>query len=197
MRLAGKNALGLAIAVVLGLVASVGFVSAAEATAFALAKEGNRYVGEQAKDKILQIRSEKSVGTTVPIVWYVVYHDPTATFKAVEVKFGGGKMLDVKRPLHLLEPITGSHQPLDLSKFTVDSDKAIEIALKEPILDKLSVKATSAKLERGDADQPVWRVRVWAAKLRNPNEQVSLGEIVLSPEDGKVMENGIHIHRVD
>src|SRR5690242_116300 len=86
---------------------------AADSTAFDLIKEGNRYVGEQSKDKIVQIRSEKSVGTINPNVWYVVYYDPTATLKSVEVKFGAGKMLSVKRPLRLLEPVTGGDVPLD------------------------------------------------------------------------------------
>src|SRR6266567_526644 len=70
----------------------------AEATAFELAKEGNRFVGEQSKDRIVQIRSEKSVGGPSPNIWYVVFYDPTATLKAVEVKFGAGKMLDVNGP---------------------------------------------------------------------------------------------------
>ena len=64
-----------------------------EPTAFDLIKEGNRYVGEQAKDRIVQIRSEKSIGTLTPNIWYVVFYDPTASLKAVEVKFGAGKML--------------------------------------------------------------------------------------------------------
>src|SRR4026208_1465246 len=78
-------------------------VCAAEPTAFDLIKEANRYVGEQAKDKVVQVRSEKSVGGVVPNVWYVVLYDPTAAMKAVQVKFGAGKMLDVKRPMRLLE----------------------------------------------------------------------------------------------
>jgi hypothetical protein len=182
----------------LGLLLSQSLAQAAEEpTAFALAKEGNRYVGEQARDQVLQIRSEKSIGTLTPNVWYVVYYDPTATFKAVEVKFGAGKMLDVKRPMRVLEPVTGSKLPLDLSKLKIDSDKAIKIATSEPILDKITVNATSARLERGEAGLPVWKVRVWAAKLRNPSEQADLGEVVLSAEDGHVLKNGLRIKRVD
>jgi hypothetical protein len=168
-----------------------------EMTAFQLAKEGNRYVGEQAKDQVLQIRSEKSIASLTPNIWYVLYYDPTATFKAVEVEFGGGKMIDVKRPVRLLEPVRGSKTPLDLSKLKIDSDQAIKITLSEPVLDKLTVQATSAKLERGDAGQPVWKVRVWAAKLRNPNEQANLGEVTLSAEDGTVIKNSLKIKRVD
>src|SRR6476469_2820568 len=77
-----------------------------EPTAFALVKEGDRYVGEQSRDKVVEIHSDKSVGTVVPNIWYIVDYDPTATFKAVEVKFAAGKMIDVKRPLRMLEPIT-------------------------------------------------------------------------------------------
>ena len=62
-------------------------------TAFDLIKEGNRYVGEQAKDRVVQLRSERSIGSLNPKVWYVVYHDPTARMKAVEVKFAAGKMI--------------------------------------------------------------------------------------------------------
>jgi len=171
--------------------------AAAEPTAFELAREGDRYVGEQARDQVLQIRSEKSIGTLTPNVWYVVYYDPTATFKAVEVKFGAGKMLDVKRPMRMLEPVTGSKLPLELPKLKIDSDKAIKIAADEPILAKITVNAASAKLERGEAGLPVWKVRLWAAKLRNPNEQADLGEVVLSAEDGRVLKNSLKIKRVD
>jgi hypothetical protein len=173
-----------------------GVAVAAEPTAFALAKEGNRYVGEQAKDKIVQIRSEKSIGGLTPVIWYVVYYDSTATFKSVEVKFGAGKMLDVKRPFRLVEPVTGLDKQLPKEKLRIDSDKAIQIATKEPILEKLTIKAARLKLERWE-EQPVWKVRLWAAKIQKPNEQADLGEIFLSAEDGKVLKNDLKISRVD
>src|ERR1051326_4273815 len=143
---------------------------AAEATAFELIKEGNRHVGEEAKDKVVQIRSEKSVGTLTPNIWYVVYFDPDATAKATEVKFGSGKKLTVKRPARILEPLLGTHRPLNREKFKVDSDKVIETALKEPMLNNLKILATQLWLERepwAEEDAPVWRIRLWAAKLRD------------------------------
>ena len=76
--------------------------TAAEPTALELIKEGNRHVGEDSKDKVTQIRSEKSVGGLTPSVWFVVYYDPDARMKATEVKFGGGKKLDVVSPFSLL-----------------------------------------------------------------------------------------------
>src|SRR5271170_4366450 len=100
-----------------------------ELTAFDLVKAGDRYIGEQSKDKVVQIRSERSAGTLTPNIWYVVYYDPDASLKAVEVKFGAGQKMDVSHPFRLLEPITGAEKTLDPSKLKVDSDKALAIAI--------------------------------------------------------------------
>jgi len=178
---------------------------AAEPTAFDLIKEGNRYVGEQAKDRIVQIRSEKSVGTLTPNIWYVVFYDPTASLKAVEVKFGAGKMLTVKRPWRLLEPVSGGDLPVDRQKLKIDSPEAIQIALKEPLLQNLKITATQLKLDRvgegvlgqGGPGQGVWKVRLFAAKLRNPQRDADIGEIWLSATDGQVVKNDLHINHVD
>lgn len=167
-----------------------------EPTAFELIQEGNRYVGEQAKDRVVQMRSEKSIGTLAPRIWYVVYHDPTATFKAVEVKFAAGKMVDVKRPFRVLERITSNTRALPKESLKIDSDEAIEIALKEPILESITPKAVSATLEDSDLG-PAWVIRIWAAKLQKPSENVDIGEVTLSADEGKVLESDLHINRVD
>jgi hypothetical protein len=175
-------------------------LNAAEPTAFELIKEGNRHLGEEAKDRVVQIRSEKSIGTLTPNIWYVVYFDPDATAKAAEVKFGAGKKLSVKRPARILEPITGQHRELNREKMKIDSDKAIEIVKKEPLLDKLTLTATQLWLERRawhSDDIPIWKVRVWAAKLRKPADSVDIGDIYVSADDGKVVRNDLHIGRVD
>ena len=180
----------------LGFVGTILTARASDPTAFELVKEGNRYVGEQSKDKVVQIRSEKSVASLTPKIWRVVYRDETATLKAVEVKFVAGKMTDVKRPLRLLEPILDKHGPLDRTQLKVDSDQAIKTALKEPILENLKITATELKLEHGDA-APVWRIRLWAAKLKNPDKDVDLGEITISAEDGKIVKLDVHLRRVE
>jgi hypothetical protein len=168
----------------------------AEPTAFDLVKEANKYVGEQAKDKLVQLHSEKSVGSLSPSIWFVVLYDPTATLKAVEVKFGAGKMLDVKRPMRLLEPVTGADAPLDKTKLKIDSDKAIKTALKEPLLQNIKPTATQLKLERVGGE-PVWKVKIWAAKLRQPTRDADVGEVWISADDGKVQKSDLHINRVD
>ena len=179
------------------LTLTLGRLEAGEPTAFDLVKEANRYVGEQAKDKVVQLRSEKSIGGLSPSIWYVVLYDPTASLKAVQVKFGGGKMLDVKRPMRLLEPVTGGNKPLDRAKLKVDSDRAIQTAVKEPVLDHVKVRAVAAKLERGELDLPVWKIRIWADRLKEPHKDVDLGEVHVGAEDGKVVKNDLHINRVD
>jgi hypothetical protein len=166
-----------------------------EPTAFQLMKEGNRYVGEQAKDRIVQIRSEKSIGSLTPKVWYVVYYDPTATFKAVEVKFAAGKMIDVKRPFRLIEQIGSASKEMDKDKLKIDSDAAIEKALKEPILENVKVKSVEAKLENGSSG-PVWIIRLWAEKL-NGRDTTDIGKFILTADDAKVIETDIHLNRLD
>ena len=185
---------------------SAGIVArAGEMTALELAKEGNRYVGEQSKDKVVAIHSEKSVGSTTPQIWFIVYYDPTAALKATEVKFGAGKMMDVKRPFRLLEPISGEDKQINRAKLKVDSDKTIKAALAEPLLEKLKVTATQVWLKRaagsfaGEANDndPVWRVRIWAQKLRHPGDDADVGEVFIAAETGKVIKSDLHINRVD
>ncbi|MFM2082644.1 MAG: hypothetical protein RL380_1335 [Verrucomicrobiota bacterium] len=178
---------------------------AADPTALALVKEANRYVGEQSKDKLVQLRSEKSVASLTPQIWYVVLYDPTAALKATEVKFGAGQMLEVKRPFRLLEPVTGQDKILDAKRLNTDSDKALKIALKEPLLGNLKITASQLWLNRAgkfselaaDEATPVWKVKLWAAKLHQPNNDADLGDVFISANDGSVLKSDLHINRVD
>jgi hypothetical protein len=173
-----------------------------EPTAFALIELGNDHVGIDSKDKVVQIRSERSVGSLVPNIWYIVYYDPDARFRATEVKFGAGRKLDVKRPTRLFERVGGATAAMDRDRLQIDSDEAIAIALKEPLLERLTILATELRLERagskgrGDEALPIWRVKLWAERLNRPGRQVGIGEIILSAEDGKVLEVDLHIRRV-
>lgn len=173
-----------------------------EPTAFALIEQGNDHVGIESKDKVVQIRSERSVGGVVPNIWYIVYYDPDARFRATEVKFGAGRKLDVKRPTRLFEKVAGATSAMDRDRLQIDSNEAIAIALKEPMLERLTILATELKLERaggkggGDEALPVWRVQLWAERLNRPGRQVDIGEVIISAEDGKVLEADLRIRRV-
>jgi len=165
--------------------------NAAEPTAFDLVKEGNRHLGEEAKGRVVQIR-----GLT-PNIWFVVYYDPDATAKATEIKFAAGTKVAVKRPARVLESISGSYRELPKEKLKIDSDKAIEIAKNEPLIKNLTLTNSQLTLERGEGDQPVWKVKLWAAKIRRPSDTVNIGEIHISAEDGKVVKNDLKPGRVD
>ncbi|HWC60091.1 MAG TPA: hypothetical protein VHC44_10400 [Verrucomicrobiae bacterium] len=165
-------------------------------TALSLIKEANEYVGKDVKDKIVQIRSEKSVASLTPNIWYVVFYDHDATFKTAEVKFGAGKKLDVKHPMRSPFAYVNDKNILDQKAIKIDSDKAIKTATAEPLLDKLTIRATQLWLENVD-NVPTWRVRLWAQKLRHPNDDADIGEVFINATDGKEIKSDLHIDRVD
>jgi hypothetical protein len=178
-------------------------LQATEPTAFELIKLGNDYVSKEAQNKVIQVRSERSVTGLTPVVWFVTYFDADATFKATEVKFGAGKKLDVKRPARIWDRIDGTDVALDPMRMKVDSDRALQIALKQPLLEKLTIKATKLVLDRaGDAGQgdkslPAWRVDLWAARLSNPNRMTHIGHLWLSADDGKVLVTDLNLRHVE
>ncbi len=178
------------------MLASARLAVAGEPTAFDLVKEANQYVGIQSKDKVVQIRSEKSVGALVPNVWYIVFYDPDATFKANEVKFASGKKLKVSRPMRVLERSLGDDKVLEKSKLKTDSDKAIKIAAADPMLKSVKLRSTQLWLQRDD-EGPVWKVRFWAVKVDNPTKEVNIGEVFVSTADGKVIRADLHPNRVN
>lgn len=153
-------------------------------------------MGEDSKDKVTQIRSEKSVGSLTPNVWYIVYYDPDARMKATEVKFGGGKKLDVVRPFRLLERVN-AFSAMDRTKVKIDSDEALKIAQKDGLLDKIKLTNSKLILEKGEEGTPVWKVQFWAEKARDTTRTVDIGLIILNAEDGKVLLRDLHIDRID
>ncbi|HHY86842.1 MAG TPA: hypothetical protein GYA07_15100 [Verrucomicrobia bacterium] len=186
--------LPLAVLILLG----TGFLSRAadEPTALEVVKEANRHVGEEVKDKVIRIRSEKSVAGLTPNIWYVMYYNPDVRFKTTEVKIGAGKKLDVRNPLRQPFAYINIDRVIDLKKVKVDSDDAIKIASAEPLLEKLTLRATELSLEPSD-NGPVWKVRLWAARLRNPNRDADIGELTIDAIEGKVIKNDLRISRVD
>lgn len=177
--------------VVAAAVTCASAVSAAEPTVLELVREGNRYTGEQFKDKVVLVRSEKSVATLTPQTWLINYRHEFTSLKGIEVKFVGGKMADVDNS-------SRGGRPFDLGKLTIDSDKALNIATNEPILKNLTLRASKMSLERtGENGLPAWHIQLWAAKLKNPADSVSIGEILISAEDGALLKNDLKIARVD
>ena len=114
-------------------------------------------------------------------------------------------MLNVKRPLRLLEPVTGADLPLDFEKLKVDSDEAINNALKEPLLENIKATSTQLELERlGEGvgghratAQAAWKVKLWAARVGDPSRSTAIGEIWVSATDGKVVKTDLHLERLN
>lgn len=194
-----RNSLLCAIA----LLTTVSLSAFADPTALELIKDGNRYVGEQSKDKVVQILSEKSVANLTPRIWTIVYFDPTATFKSVQVRFEAGTMKDVKRPFRVLQLGTGEHKTMDMSKVKIDSDNALSIAKKEPILEGLELRGSQMWLSAGNSrvsdlyDGPVWKVKFFAAKVSNKNATADVGDIYIAADTGKVVKDDFHINSAE
>jgi hypothetical protein len=182
--------------VVLTTLAVCGLGRAAEATALSLIKDANEYVGKDTKDKVIGIRSEKSIATLTPNIWSVVFYDHDATFKTTEVKFGAGQKMAVNHPMRQPFAYINDKNLLDQKAIKIDSDQAIKIATAEPLLGKLTIRATQLWLENVEG-VPTWKVRLWAQKLRRPNDDANIGDVSLSAIDGKVIKSDLHIDRVD
>ncbi|HWD90967.1 MAG TPA: hypothetical protein VG938_01330 [Verrucomicrobiae bacterium] len=169
---------------------------AGEPQALELIKPANDYVGKKVRDKITGLRSEKSVASVTPNIWYVVYYDHDSTFKTAEVKFGAGQELEVRHPMRQPFAYINDKNLLDPKILKVDSDKAIKTAMAEPLLEKLNIRATQLWLQNIDG-VPTWKVRLWAQKLRHPNDDAEIGDVFISADDGKVIRDDLHINRVD
>lgn len=190
---ANSYRVGLAImAITVGAVFSV---RAEDTKAFDLIKEGNRYVADDVKDKVVQIRSERSVSGLMPNVWYVVYNDEDATFKIAEVKFEGGKKSSVKRPVRPLELTAANKEIMDKRRMNVDSDKVLATATGDSTLSGIKIKSTQFWLQTRD-DGVVWKVRLWAEKPDHPGDQTDIGDIYISADDGKVTHRDLHLERL-
>lgn len=169
---------------------------AEDTQALELIKPANDYVGKDTKNKIIQIRSEKSIAGLTPNIWYVVFYDHDATFRTTEVKFGAGEKLDLRHPMRQPFAYINDKNLLDLKAIKIDSNQAIKIATSQPLLEKLTVRASQLWLENQD-NVPTWRVRLWVQKLRHPNSDANIGDVYISAQDGSVIKTDLHIDRVD
>jgi hypothetical protein len=182
-------------AIMVGTTALSWAASAGSATAFDLVKKGDQFVGTESKGRIIEIRSDKSIGTLTPNIWYVRYFDPNSSGKATEVKFEAGEKTDVKYEGNFLG-LAKTPKELPKDKLKVDSDKALQTAIGEPLLKNLTLKATRMILEDWQGI-PVWKVRIWAAKLQEPDVMVDVGEVFVGADDGKVLRSDLKIKKVD
>jgi hypothetical protein len=177
---------------VLGLAAAC--VASAEPTALNLVRKGDDYVGVQSKDKVIQISSEKSVTALAPNVWYVLYYDPDATLKTVEVKFGAGQEMEVSHPMRMFP--AKAEDILDLEKVKVDSNRALKIAASQPLLNGLTLRASKMILQKTD-DGVVWKVELWAIKVNDSTKEADIGAVTISATDKSIIRSDLHPGNAD
>ena len=159
-------------------------------TAFALVKVGDKFVSPKAKDQITQIHSERSAGSLIPDIWYVDYFDPTTAFKTTEVKFIAGKMAEIRQPKHVLDAFSGTKK-LRWKNMKVDSDRALAMALQQPMLKGLILQSAQYWLERTAAGS-TWRIRFWTSRPGKPAQVDDIGELYISSKNGEILKNELH-----
>ena len=179
----------------LALAASSHGLFAAGMTAFDLVKEGDKVVPLEAKGKITQIRSEKSAGSLMPDVWHIDYYNPTAAFKALEVTFVAGKVTEITRPKHFLDAFSGNKQ-MEHRKLKTNSDRALAIALKEPALKGLHLRAAQFLLERSGTG-PLWTLQFWAARKGDPAQTIPVGDLTISCLTGQIIKTRLHTQNAE
>lgn len=180
---------GIILGAVLGLASSS--IALAEPTALDLVKRGDDYVGVQSRDKVVQIYSDRSVASLEPNIWHVVYYDPTVFTKTVEVKFEAGQETDVAHPMHPFQLPAKPDQVIDLSKVTVDSDHAVDIAAAQPLLKGLKLRYSKVILQKGE-NGPEWKVELWSAKVSDPTKDANVGTVRISAVDGSIIQSDLH-----
>lgn len=165
-------------------------------TAFELIEQGNPHVEPHCRGKVVLIRSEKSTGGLTPTEWTVVYYDVLAKTKAVEVQFKEGVARKVKSPFRLGAVITHNTSPLNRNFLKIDSDTALQTALREPELKSVQLVASRMKLGWNPSEHMIWTVELFARKLNNVRKTAFIGEIVISAENGKVLANDLRVENV-
>jgi hypothetical protein len=180
---------GIILGAVLGLATSR--LALADPTGLDLIKRGDDYVGIQSKDKVIEIYSDKSVASLDPNIWHVVYYDPTVFSKTVEVKFEAGQETGVAHPMHPFQLPAKPSQIIDLSKISVDSDHAVEIAASRPVLKGLQLRCSKVTLQNGDVG-PEWKVQLWSAKVSDPTKDAYVGTVRISAADGSIVQSDLH-----
>jgi hypothetical protein len=182
---------GLLLGAVLGLATSWSVLADdVDTAALDLIKKGNDYVGIQSKDKVLEVYSDKSVSSLEPNIWYVVYYDPSVFSKTVEVKFEAGEQRDVTHPMHPFQLPAKPNEILDLSKVTVNSDRALDIATSQPVLKGLRLRYTKMTLQSGENGLE-WKVQIWSAKVNDPTKDANIGSVTVSAINGNIIDSDL------
>ena len=181
------------------LAVQIGAMSASaaeEATAFSLIAVGNEQVPSHARDKVVQIISDRTEGSLKPDRWSIIYYDSTAKLKSVRVRFADGKAITIDNPPRLFQRLTDDSMPLNRNRMKIDSDKALAIALAHPDLSDVDLTGLQMTLRWERGVRVAWDVEFWAKKKVNPRKTTSIGSLVINAQDGKLIFNQLRKPRL-
>ena len=167
-------------------------------TAFLALKEGDRFLNNRSRGKVVRIVSTKSEDGVAPTNWSVLYFDSLARQKLVEVQFHGHEMIKVHEPGEVLGGLFATTpRPLDNAKLAINSDDAFRVLRRQPDIDKLPAQFTEMKLISGDRDEPVWKIQLSSVKRHDSTKSVQIGELVLAASDGRILSSTLKPSRAD
>ena len=133
--------------------------------------------------------TERSQGEPVPNTWRLGFFDSTAALKVTELKFRDGKKIDTSQPFAVLERYNAG-KAFDRKKLKIDSNKALQLAMEDPMLKGLTLRMSEIKLQTTDG--PFWQIHLWVGRIRRPSDMADAGQIFISAEDGKVIKRDLH-----
>ena len=177
------------------LVAAMIPVSGAELTGLEALREANRQVGAEAKNKILQVRSERSTNGLAPKTWSVMFYDASVGMKTTVVKLSAGREPRIDHPFALFKR-PDPKRIFDPSSVRIDSDAALKVAAKDRLLEKVKLNGARITLELWEGS-PVWKIEFWAEKAKEPARTPAIGQIFVDGQEGKVVNRDLHISRTE
>lgn len=162
---------------------------ATQPTALELARKGYGFITLRSKDKLLHIHADRAPIDTISRRWQITYADPLARYKIVEVRFEGDQMVRSYEPGGLFEVFsTANPKPMAIESLKTDSDEALTILLELPVVKEIAIRNVEFDLERGYGDLPVWKIRVFGPSSGGAATGNSLGYIIISADDGKILK---------
>ena len=173
----------------------VNAMSAAESTGLRALQEANRHVAAEARNKVMQLRSEKSTNGLTPRAWTVLYYDPSVRMRTTIVKIGA---VGEPRAEHPFRPFSRPDPKLafDPTNVRIDSDEALKVAQKDRLLDKVKLTSSRVTLELWE-EAPVWKIEFWAEKTHDPKRSPDIGRIFVDVREPKVVNRDLHIDRAE
>lgn len=174
----------------------------------ALAK-ANARVEKEVRDQLIVVQGEQSDTLLRPRVWDITLFDPSRTHRAAVVRVKDGEAVSVVSGLRLFGDARWSRfgrnfsgyeagEIIDPSRWALDSDKVIALAVRCPKLDGLEV--TAVRLSLGKASDgnvpPLWEIALCARLKSDPRRERWIGYLRYNAETGDLLADELRVDRL-